>query len=61
MVINAFILQETKEQNGPLDQQPGQELNSIAPVLNMLDTWGAEAPFSKFSETAVGGSVLAVN
>lgn len=33
----------------------------MAPVLNMLSTWGAETPFSQISESAMGGSVLAVN
>ena len=52
-------LQETEQANS-LDQ-PDQEPASIAPVLNMLDKWGAEAPFSQISESAVGGSVLAVS
>ena len=33
---------------------------NMAPVLNMLDSWGAETPFAQISESAVGGSVLAV-
>ena len=38
-----------------------QEPANMAPVLNMLDSWGAETPFSQISESAVGGSVLAVS
>lgn len=33
---------------------------NMAPVINMLDSWGAETPFAQISESAVGGSVLAV-
>ena len=34
----------------------------MAPVLDVLDSWGAKTPFAQISETAaVGGSVLAVS
>ena len=38
-----------------------QEPANMGPVLNMLDSWGAETPFAQISESAVGGSVLAVS
>ena len=41
--------------------EPNQEPANMAPVLTMLNTWGAETPFAQISESAVGGSVLAVS
>lgn len=52
---------EEEEGKNPLHHTSNQEPANMAPVLNMLDTWGAETPFAQISESAVGGSVLAVS
>lgn len=49
------------EGEGSVSDQTCQEPANMAPVLNVLDKWGAETPFAQISESAVGGSVLAVS
>lgn len=60
---------ETQAEHGPNVEKiqasntlsRNSEPANMAPVINILDTWGAETPFSQISESAVGDSVLAVS
>jgi hypothetical protein len=53
---------KSTEQNDSIDDpQAAEAPANMAPVLNMLNSWGAETPFAQISESAVGGSVLAVS
>lgn len=62
--IETFLIVEKKLDDSKSSEQVSgaatdQEPANMAPVLNMLNTWGAETPFAQISESAVGGSVLA--
>ena len=61
MLIQKLELPEQGSEDTSIDHPSGQEPANMAPVLNMLNTWGAETPFAQISESAVGGSVLAVS
>lgn len=54
------LAEEVVKNTGSGGQQAQKPAN-LAPVINMLDTWGAETPFTQISNSAVGGSVLAVS